>query len=125
MNLTLNHESKPYEETKTKINSLLSSFNKFIINNYQPNQKETNEIMNQWKALEQKLVNKNLSPEKKKMSSPSNKNIMSPTQALGNRSDSKPQLGADIKKQELKRIARMNLSAISKNNKEIFGVIFR
>jgi hypothetical protein len=37
MNLTLNQETKPYEQTLNRINILVSTFNKFIISNHQPN----------------------------------------------------------------------------------------
>ena len=36
MNLTLQDESKPYEETRNKVHSLLRSFNKFVVNSHQP-----------------------------------------------------------------------------------------
>ena len=56
MNVTLNNESRPYEDTRNRINSLLHSFNKFIINNHQPDPQETQQIMNSWKMFELKTA---------------------------------------------------------------------
>lgn len=54
MNITLNQETKPYEETRNRINILVSTFNKFILSNHQPSESETDEIYKQWRALETK-----------------------------------------------------------------------
>ena len=73
MNVTLNNESKPYEDTKNRINSLLHSFNKFIVNNHQPDAQETQQIINSWKMFEQKITHR--SPEKNVSLSPSQKTM--------------------------------------------------
>ena len=62
MNLTLNNESRAYEETKNRINSLFHSFNKFIVNNHQPDAQETQQIIHSWKSLEQKIISRSGTP---------------------------------------------------------------
>jgi hypothetical protein len=51
MNITLNQDTRPYEETRNRISVLVSTFNKFILANYQPNEEESQEIYKQWKNL--------------------------------------------------------------------------
>ena len=49
MNITLNQDSRPYEETRNRISILVSTFNKFILANHQPSEQEVQEIAKQWK----------------------------------------------------------------------------
>ncbi len=54
MNITLNQDTKPYEETRNRINVLVGVFSKYIIKNHQPSEHESEEICQQWKAIEAK-----------------------------------------------------------------------
>lgn len=41
MNVTLAHDTRPYEETRNRISILVSTFNKFILSKHEPNEQET------------------------------------------------------------------------------------
>jgi hypothetical protein len=58
MNITLNQDTRPYEETRNRISILVSTFNKFILANHQPGPEESQEILDQWKTFENKQAPK-------------------------------------------------------------------
>lgn len=68
MNVTLAHDTRPYEETRNRISILVSTFNKFILSKHEPNEQETQEIYKQWKALDNKtgIRSPSMSPTKSK-----------------------------------------------------------